>query len=176
MADPTSDMVVMGVDPGLAALGWGVLRYTRGQPVYVAHGAFHTPTGGDEWDRAKAQIENLREVSARHAVTVIGIEGWGFYRDCVPVEAHRIGLVIGGILGFPTLTLRAGLAAEWRTSIGLPAHCSKADVQTYLQRILRLAKKPTPQHASDALAIALATFPQAVGRARTAPRKDPRST
>lgn len=173
MPEPSADMVVMGVDPGIAALGWGILRYVQGRPLYVAHGAFHTPSEQEEWDRVKAQIANLREVVEAHKVTVIGVEAWGFYRDCVPVEAHRIGLVIGGILALPVLTLRAGLAAEWHTSVGLAAKCSKADVQTFTQRILRLSKKPTPQHASDALAIALATFPQAVGRARTLPRKDP---
>lgn len=110
------------------------------------------------------QAANLREVVARYNVRVVGVEGWGFYKDCVPVEAHRIGLVIGAILGIPGVAVvKGGLAPEWRKSLGLPHQCTKAVVQNHVQSILRLPKKPTPQHASDALAVALATFPRAVG-------------
>lgn len=168
-----ADAVVMGVDPGLAALGWGVLRFTRGRPSYVAHGAYHTPAELDEWDRVAAQARNLRAVARTHGVNVVGVEGWGFYRDCVPVEAHRIGLIIGAVLTLDALVISAGLAAEWRKSLGLPMQCSKADVQRYIQAALRLKTRPTPQHASDALAVALVTYPLAVGRSRPTPRKEP---
>lgn len=154
-------LIVLGVDPGLADLGWGVLSFTLGVPAYVAHGVVKTPAGGEELARVRTIMREVRRLIAVHRVDAVGFEAWNYYTGQTTTAAHPIGLVIGAILGVaPCPVHSAGTAAEWRRSLGLPHQCTKAFVQKHVQQKLSLPKPPTPQHASDALAVALATFPK----------------
>lgn len=154
-------VIVMGVDPGLADLGWGVLNFVQGVPVYVAHGVVKTAAGGEELARVRSLMREVRRLIAVHRVEAVGFEAWNYYTGQTTTAAHPIGLVIGAILGVaPCPVHSVGTAADWRASLGLNRKCPKAVVQKHVQARLSLAKRPTPQHASDALAVALATFPK----------------
>lgn len=154
-------MIVLGIDPGLAALGWGVIQFTRGVPAYLAHGVVTTEPGGEEWARARVQMRAVQRLAMEHQANAIGAEAWNYYTKQVTTASHQLGLVIGGIIGVSTVpVVSAGTASEWRRSLGLPHQCSKPDVQKFVQQRLGMAKIPRPQHASDALAVALAVFPK----------------
>jgi len=154
-------MIVMGVDPGLADLGWGVLEFLRGEPYYVAHGCVKTEPGTPDWDRVRTLVGTVQGLVVRHKVQALGMEEWVFFKKQVTTAAHSLGLVMGGILCSSSVPIvSGGRSQDWRLSLGLSATSTKAEVQRFVQRRLGMATLPTPQHASDALAIAMAAYPK----------------
>lgn len=155
---------ILGVDPGLASLGWGLLEVDQGVSRWVAHGALTTEPGEPEWDRARVMMRSVEKLARDHGASVVGVETWNYRTKQVTTASHQLGLVIGGVIGLVTArgirVVPTGTAQEWRTSLGLPGKCHKRVVQAYVRERLKLAKIPQPQHASDALAVALATVPK----------------
>lgn len=152
-------LIVMGVDPGLADLGWGILHIEESKPSLVAYGANKTPPEDDDWSRARAQVAEVRRVVGEHSVHVIVVEEWVFFEKQTTTAAHALGLVIGGLISIPGIEVRkGGRSQDWRLGLGLPRTATKTEVQQHVQRRLGMDKLPRPQHASDALAVALANY------------------
>lgn len=166
-ADPINpaDFTLMGLDPGLADLGWGVIQVLRGTPRYVAHGVISTEAHGDPWERVQEIVGEVCTLTIRYNVHRIGAENWVFYgKKQQTTNAHVLGLVLGGLLcGLPAPLINGGSAQDWRAALGLGRKVSKPEARVEVMRRLHLKKKPTPLHASDALAVALATVPKALG-------------
>jgi crossover junction endodeoxyribonuclease RuvC len=158
------ELYVLGIDPGLASTGLGLVhRNAAGRLRHVHHQVIATRPGagapGETWDRAKGIARAVYEVWCEHAPAV-AIESWAHYGEHPTTQAHALGLVIGAILGAlpaSARVLEAGRAQDWRRAIGLAPTATKAEVQERVGRLLGLAELPRPQHAADALAVAIVT-------------------
>lgn len=154
---------VLGIDPGLASTGLGLVeRAASGRLRHLGHRAITTRPGagapGEAWDRAKGIARAVYEVWCETPAPLVAIETWAHYGEHPTTQAHALGLVIGAILGALPSTVRvveAGRAQDWRRGIGLAPTATKAEVQARVQRLLGLPELPRPQHAADALAVAL---------------------
>ena len=167
--DAAAGVVVVGLDPGLAALGWGVVRREGARRVHVAHGALTTaPADGSDHARVASLAVSLRLLIGLHRPAVVAVERWVVYGQSETTQAHTIGLVLGMIVA---VCAREGVrvvsthrAQDWRRALGLAATASKAEAQARVARALGMGAMPRPQHAADALAVAMVADVTAGGR------------
>lgn len=159
-------MIVLGIDPGLASCGWGIVRRTPSRLQHIAHGCVTSkPDDGTDYERARELVSRLWDevwqalFPVGDAPTVetlpIAFEGWAAYGLPTGQQAHQVGLVIGCLLAQPGRVECVGRAQDWRVAIGLRRDASKSDVATRVRAVLGMARVPTPEHAADALAVAI---------------------
>ena len=147
---------VLGIDPGLASTGWGVVEADGSRNRYVAHGVISTAAGLPIGDRLLTIHDELTAIVSTHHPTEAGVEALYFARNAssaMPV-AHARGVVY--------LTLRQNHVATHeyspqaiKQSIVGQGRAEKEQVQELVRILLGLAEVPRPDHASDALAAAI---------------------
>ena len=166
-------MIVLGLDPGIAPTGWGIVRRDGTRTVHLAHGVLKTDPDAADHARAVQLALGLATVLRDHRPDVVAIERWVHYGQSATVAAHTLGHVIGALFtacsvaGVPTVS--TSRAQDWRTALGLSRSATKAQAQERVRAALGLRDVVRPQHASDALAVAIVaargSFGQVAGRA-----------
>ena len=165
-------MRVIGIDPGLRNLGWGVIETDGARISHVANGIVHG-TGSALADRLLALFEGLSAVIAAHAPDTAAVEQTFVNRD--GAGTLKLGQARGVALLAPA---RAGLAVgEYapnqvkKTVVGV-GHADKRQVEHMVRLQLPGVEIAGPD-AADALAIALthAHFARAGGRLADALRR-----
>lgn len=151
---------ILGVDPGLAACGWAIIERAADRWRLYAHGCIKTsPADGDDITRALMVHRALRDVIESHAPRVLVSEAWRYYEGAATTQAHALGMVVASVHLAAVVCgiehLEGGRAQDWRRSLGLPTDAGKATCQQRVAAALGLPGVITPQHASDAAAIAL---------------------
>jgi crossover junction endodeoxyribonuclease RuvC len=146
---------VVGVDPGLAACGYGVVETVGARARVLAHGCWHTEPGGRVELRLRDLFAALARLVADYAPDAVALEESFVGRDAR--TALSVGQVRGTLL---VACAKAGVAAvEYPPARVKQAVCGygradKAQVQRMTKALLGLEKIPTPTHAADALAVA----------------------
>ena len=150
-------MLVLGIDPGTATTGYGVVRSTGpGMASLVECGVIRTKPR-DPLPRRLHEIHaGVRELIARHRPDVLAVEDV-FYSKNV-----RTTVVLGHARGVILLAgEEAGLAvhefppAEIKKAVAGTGAATKEQVQFMLMRLLRLKAVPQPSDAADGVAAAL---------------------
>ena len=149
-------MTVLGIDPGTAACGYGIVRERGSRLKAVDYGWWKTPAGQRPELRLKAIFDGVGELIEEftpHAVVLeesfVGADA----RTALSVgQARGAVLVAAASYGLP--------CAEYAPSRVKQAVCGygraeKAQVQRMVAAILGLKQPPTPHHAADALAVAI---------------------
>jgi crossover junction endodeoxyribonuclease RuvC len=147
---------VLGIDPGTAACGYGIVRERNGRVKLVDHGWWKTPSKSRPELRLKMIFDGVTELIEEFEPDAVALE-----ESFVGVDA-RTALSVGQARGV-ILVAAANLdleCAEYAPSRVKQAVCGygraeKAQVQRMVMAILGLRTPPTPQHASDALAVAI---------------------
>jgi crossover junction endodeoxyribonuclease RuvC len=147
---------VLGIDPGTAACGYGIVRERNGRVKLVDHGWWKTPSRSRPELRLKMIFDGVTDLIEEFEPDAVALE-----ESFVGVDA-RTALSVGQARGV-ILVAAASLGvecAEYPPSRVKQAVCGygraeKAQVQRMVMAILGLRKPPTPQHASDALAVAI---------------------
>ncbi len=147
---------MLGVDPGTAACGWGVVDERHGRLRGVAHGAWATAPSAPLADRLLEIFRRVRAVVAEHAPDAVALEESFVGADAR--TALSVGQARGAVL--VAAALRDIECTEYAPSRVKQAVCGygraeKAQVQRMVAAILGLRTLPTPSHAADALAVAI---------------------
>jgi crossover junction endodeoxyribonuclease RuvC len=147
---------VLGIDPGTAACGYGIVHEKDGRLRAVVHGAWRTTPGKRLELRLQTIFEGVEELVLEHHPDAVALE-----ESFVGVDA-RTALSVGQARGAVLVACaRAGVeAAEYapnrvKQMICGYGHAEKSQVQKMVKAILGLPKLPTPNHAADALAVAI---------------------
>ena len=149
-------MRVLGIDPGTAACGYGIVHESGGRLRAVEHGWWKTPAGKRQELRLRTIFDGVTELIEEYEPQAVVLE-----ESFVGVDA-RTALSVGQARG-AVLVAAAGYGvecAEYAPSRVKQAVCGygraeKAQVQRMVTAILGMRTPPTPQHASDALAVAI---------------------
>ncbi len=149
-------MKVLGIDPGTATCGYGIVRAEGGRVRAVDHGWWTTPAREPPERRLQRIHDRVAELIVAHAPDAVVLE-----ESYVGADA-RIALSVGQARG---AVLVACAAAEVRCAEYPPAtvkqavcgygRADKEQVQRMVKAILGLPETPTPHHAADALAVAI---------------------
>jgi crossover junction endodeoxyribonuclease RuvC len=147
---------IIGVDPGLAASGWGIVDFDNRRVRYVAHGCIETGPGRPRADRLLSIYEAFSSVLETYGPTESAMETLYFARNvssAIPVAEAR------GV--FCMALAQRGLAVREfspktikRAVVGLGS-ADKGQVQALVGIILGLDTAPSPDHAADALGAAI---------------------
>lgn len=147
-------MRVLGIDPGLRNLGWGVIDADRGRLRHVANGAIHTKTG-DLADRLLALHHGLIQICERYAPDHAAIEQTFVNKDAVATlklgQARAIALLVPAQLGLVIGEYAPNKVKKTVVGVG---HADKNQVQHMVKMQLPGVQFDTPD-AADALAIAI---------------------
>ena len=149
-------MKVLGIDPGTAACGYGIVEESGGRVRALDYGWWKTGASDRPELRLKTIFEAVTALIDREAPDAVAIE-----ESFVGVDA-RTALSVGQARG-AVLVAAASLGVEcveYAPSHVKQAVCGygraeKAQVQRMVMAILGLKKAPTPHHAADALAVAI---------------------
>lgn len=150
-------MRVLGVDPGLTRCGLGVVESgARRDLSAVAVGVLRTPTDMPIQQRLLTISAGIEEWIVRHDVDAVAVER--------VFAQHNVASVIGTaqVAGLAMVAAaRAGLPlgthtpSEVKAAVTGNGRAEKLQVQEMVRRILRLAERPQPADAADALALAV---------------------
>ncbi len=146
----------LGIDPGLAKMGWGVIDIAGTGFRLVDFGALKT--GGDQShaERLLAIDLEINKVIDTYHPQACAIEevfqGKNARSALVAGEARGVSMVACARSGLP---VREISASEVKMGVTGNGRASKEQVQAMVQRILALDAPPSPMDAADALAVAI---------------------
>jgi crossover junction endodeoxyribonuclease RuvC len=147
---------VLGIDPGTAACGYGIVLYHAGRLTAVEHGSWRTPADQRPERRLKTIFDGVSDLIARHAPVAVALEESFVGADAR--TALSVGQARGAVL---VASAAAGVeCAEYAPALVKQSVCGygradKTQVQRMVTSLLGLRSKPTPHHAADALAVAI---------------------
>jgi crossover junction endodeoxyribonuclease RuvC len=147
---------VLGIDPGTAACGYGVVSQHGNRLTALDHGTWRTAASERPEARLKTIFDGVEELIDRHAPAAVALE-----ESFVGADA-RIALSVGQARGAVLVACAAAgvPCAEYAPARVKQAVCGygraeKAQVQRMVQAMLGLKSPPKPNHAADALAVAI---------------------
>jgi crossover junction endodeoxyribonuclease RuvC len=148
-------VIVLGVDPGTAALGYGILE-RNGALRAVDFGCLTTAPDRTLPERLLAIHDGLAELIELHRPDVLVVERVFFSRNVQTALAvgHARGVVLlaAAQAGLP---VREATPSEVKAAVAGHGAAGKGEVARMVQRILTMAEPPTPDDAADALAVAI---------------------
>nr|MBN1229264.1 crossover junction endodeoxyribonuclease RuvC [Anaerolineae bacterium] len=150
-------MLVLGIDPGIAITGYGMVQETpSGDASMVAYGAITTPARLDVPARLQQIYREMRQLTEKYRPDSAAIEKLLFGRNVTTAMA------VGQARGVTILALAdSGLAiaeytpASIKQAVAGYGNASKGQVQDMVKLLLGLDEIPRPDDAADALAVAL---------------------
>jgi len=147
---------ILGLDPGLAETGYGVVDVSRGRYVHVCHGVISTPSCMEIGRRLEAIYDRIRELLRDYSPVEAGMESLFFAKNitsAIPVAQARgvvlVALTQGNVPceSYPPQAIKQAIVGQGRAD--------KRQVQELVRLLLRLPEIPKPDHAADALAAAI---------------------
>ncbi|HSM35562.1 MAG TPA: crossover junction endodeoxyribonuclease RuvC [Longimicrobiales bacterium] len=151
-------MTILGVDPGTAVTGYGVVALEGGGAVSLVEcGVIRTDRQLPMPQRLRSIFEGLGEVIERHRPDALAVEGVFYGRNVRTTVA--LGQARGVILlagARRDLAVHEYSPAEVKNAIVGTGRATKEQVQFMVQRLLSLKVAPSPADAADGVAVALA--------------------
>jgi crossover junction endodeoxyribonuclease RuvC len=149
-------VIVLGIDPGTAALGYGIIERTGGRLRAIAHGCFETSPDLPLPERLLAIHALVSDLIALHAPDLVGVERLFFSRNAQTAFAvgQARGVVLLAAAGHK-IPVRDATPNEVKSAVAGYGAADKEQVGRMVQVILELATRPMPDDAADALAVAI---------------------
>ena len=149
-------MIIMGIDPGLAIVGWGIIETSRGNSRPIAYGCIRTPAHTDIEERLLIIERDLTEIIERYKPDEMAIEELFFNtnittgiavseaRGVILLTAHKNGVKINE---YTPLQVKQAVVGYGKAE--------KQQVIAMVTSLLKLPAPPKPDDTADAIAIAL---------------------
>ncbi|MCH5201783.1 MAG: crossover junction endodeoxyribonuclease RuvC [Oscillospiraceae bacterium] len=156
-------MVVLGIDPGYAIVGYGAINYRNNAYTPVSFGAIITEADLDFSRRLEIIYEDLVEVIKRTKPDAMSIERLYFQTNqktaIMVAEARGVILLAAQRMGVPVYEYTP---LQVKTAVTGYGKAKKPQVMEMTRRLLKLKETPKPDDTADALAIAI-THTQSAG-------------
>jgi crossover junction endodeoxyribonuclease RuvC len=149
-------VIVLGIDPGTAALGYGIVEASRGALREIHHGCLETSADSALPERLLAIHGLVDSLIGTHAPDVLAVERLFFSRNVQTAfgvgQARGVVLLTAAQHGVPVVEATPN---EVKSAIAGYGAADKEQVQRMVQVVLGMADRPRPDDAADALAIAV---------------------
>lgn len=149
-------MRILGIDPGVATIGFGLVEADRAQVHMVTYGAITTPAGLPLSRRLYQIDRDMEELIGKLKPDVMAVEELFFNTNLTTgiAVAHGRGVILCAAekCGVPLYEYTPGQVKLAVTGYG---KAEKRQVMDMTKRLLRLKAVPRPDDAADALALAL---------------------
>lgn len=149
-------MIILGIDPGYAIVGWGVIEYTSNKFTVIDYGAVTTEAGTPFNDRLKAVYDGIDIIMKRYSPEALSIEKL-FYntnaKTVIDVAQARGVINLAAVQN--NIPIFEYTPLQVKQSVVGYGRAEKKQVQEMTRVILKLAKIPKPDDTADALAMAI---------------------
>ena len=149
-------MLILGIDPGIATTGYGLVRERNGSLEAVAYGAIITPAKHPTPSRLQMIYRDLAALVAEHGPSSAAMEKLFFSRNV------STAMSVGQARGVSLLALADGgleiaeyAPNEVKQAVAGYGGADKSQVQEMVRLLLNLDERPRPDDAADALAVAI---------------------
>lgn len=149
-------MRILGIDPGSGSTGYGLIDTDGSQHKLVLFGAIKTIASRPFHERLLKIYEDLSEILLREKADIMAIEE--VFHSTNVQSALKLGHARGIAL---LVAAKQGLAVfeysplEIKSAVVGYGRAEKSQIQTMVRLLLGLSEIPTPDHAADALAVAI---------------------
>ena len=149
-------MIILGIDPGLAIVGWGAVEYSGSHFKVLGYGAIETPAGMPTEQRLSMIFDGIKALIGTYHPEHMAVEELFFNtnittgirvaeaRGVILTCAHKMGVKI---FEYTPLQVKQSVVGFGRAD--------KKQVITMVTMLLGLNKPPKPDDTADALAIAI---------------------
>jgi crossover junction endodeoxyribonuclease RuvC len=149
-------VIILGIDPGTAALGYGIIERTGGRLREIDHGCLVTSPDLPLPERLLAVHTLMDDLLALHKPGLVGVERLFFSRNVQTAlgvgQARGVVLLAAAQHGVP---VREATPNEVKSAIAGYGAADKEQVARMVQVVLGMTQLPRPDDAADALAIAV---------------------
>ena len=149
-------MIVLGIDPGTANTGYGVVARRGGRLAALDGGVIETPAGQALERRLATIFARIEELLDEHEPAAVALEELYFGANA------NSAMAVGQARGVVMLAAgRRGIACsgytpqQIKSAVCGTGRADKQQVQKMVQAVLSLPEPPTPDHAADALAVGI---------------------
>jgi crossover junction endodeoxyribonuclease RuvC len=149
-------MIVLGIDPGLASTGFGVVERRGGHLVALDGGVVETAAGARTEQRLGALHDALTRLLREHEPQAMALEGLYFGQNArtafVVGQARGVAMLCAGQQRVPC---HSYTPQQVKAAVCGSGRAPKEQVGRMVAFMLRLAAEPASEHAADALAVAI---------------------
>jgi crossover junction endodeoxyribonuclease RuvC len=149
-------VIVLGIDPGTAALGYGIVDRTGAGLRAIDYGCLTTSADLPMPERLRRIHELVTELIETHHPAIVAVERVFFSKNAQTAfavgQARGVVLLAAAQAGVP---VREATPNEVKVGVTGYGRAEKGQVARMVTVILQLAEVPTPDDAADALAIAI---------------------
>lgn len=149
-------MIVLGIDPGTASTGYGIVEREGSHLRAVEYGLLATSPDSSHGERLVAIHGGVVSLIERYRPSLVGVERLFFSRNVQTAfsvgQARGVVLLAAAQAGLPVFEYTPNEVKMAVTGYG---RASKDQVQRMVRTVLGLAVVPTPDDAADALAVAI---------------------
>ena len=149
-------MIILGIDPGYATTGFGLLAAERGKYTLLQYGTITTPTGLTFPQRLNMLFEDMNELLKATKPEAVAVEElfWGHNITTGIGVSHGRGVILLAIerAGVPLFEYTPMQVKQAVVGYG---KAEKHQVMDMTRRFLKMDRLPRPDDAADAIAIAL---------------------
>jgi crossover junction endodeoxyribonuclease RuvC len=149
-------MIVVGIDPGIANTGFGVVRRRAGRLVALDGGVMRTRAERSPEHRLADLFAQIEELLDRHTPDALALEAIYFGQNVR--SAFAVGQARGVVLmaaGRRSIPCEDYTPQQVKGAVCGSGRAPKEQVTRMVQSLLALPEPPTPDHAADALAVAI---------------------
>lgn len=152
-------MRILGLDPGTASTGYGIVDSIDGDLTAVAFGVIKTPAGESASTRLKTIYSELNGLIARYQPDSAGVEELFFGRNVT--TAISVGQARGVLLlalANADIPIGEYSPPKIKDAVAGYGRADKAQVQLMVRNLLNLEETPRPDDAADGLAVAITHY------------------
>ena len=149
-------MIILGIDPGTATTGYGIIKKQGQNFNFIECGVISTSSKEDIQYRLKTIYSNLREIIAAYEPQCMAVEKIYFNKNVTTgiTESQARGVVLLATADFK-IPIYEYTPQQIKNAVTGYGEASKKQVQNMVKVLLNLTKIPKPDDAADALAVAL---------------------
>ncbi len=149
-------MKILGIDPGTARMGWGLVEESKGKVVAGGFGCIETKSHQELSLRLKEIFDGMTMLFQQEKPEILAIEELFFATNAktvIPVAQGRgVVLLAAAMAGIPVISYTPLVVKQTITGSG---RADKKQMQYMIVKLLRLSSAPKLDDTADALAIAL---------------------
>lgn len=149
-------MIILGIDPGLAIVGYGVIRKEQNRLTTMDYGTIETEAGMPFPERLEKIYNGMNELITLFQPDVVVFEELFFYKNVT--TAIAVGQARGvAVLSAQQkrLPLYEYTPMQIKLAVAGYGHAKKPQIQIMVKTLLGLKEIPKPDDAADALAVAI---------------------
>lgn len=149
-------MILLGIDPGLALVGYGVIQLKEGRITPLEYGCIETLAGMSLPERLAIIDQEMEKLIDDYQPDQIAFEELFFYRNKTTIisvaQARGVEILAGVKRGLPIYEFTPSQIKQAVTGYG---RANKLQIQRSIQALLGLTELPKPDDAADGLAVAM---------------------